>query len=146
VRGCLAAVGAWSARAAHLPQLSPTRGRGARPVAAANGAAAAIEYGDSYPVTVNDARGAQLALDVLQELYGRDNARLLSAPLMATEEFSYVLEEVPGALIVLGARPARAPAAGARGMHSAAAIFDDGVLAAQAEALAEIAWRRLHAG
>ena len=115
-------------------------------IAAAHGAEVSIAYGDSYPVTVNDAEEAALALDVLQELHGRDGAQLLSAPLMATEDFSYVLQEVPGALIVLGARPANVPAEGAPGMHSVGAVFDDGVLARQAEALAEVTWRRLNAG
>jgi len=113
-------------------------------IAAAHGAEVAIDYGESYPVTMNDAHEAAFALEVLQNLHGREGAQFLSAPLMATEDFSYVLEQVPGALMVLGARPADVPAAGAPGMHSAGAVFDDGVLGRQAEALAEIAWRRLH--
>lgn len=115
-------------------------------IGAAHGAEVTIDYSDAYPVTVNDEAEAARALEVLQDLHGRDGAQFLSAPLMATEDFSYVLEQIPGALIVLGARPQDVPVAGAPGMHSAGAVFDDGVLGRQAEALAEIAWRRLHAG
>lgn len=113
-------------------------------IGSAHGATVTTDYQDSYPVTINDAGEASFALDVLETLHGRDGAQRLSAPLMATEDFAYILEQVPGALIVLGARPTDVATEGAPGMHSAAAVFDDSVLDKQAEALAELAWKRLH--
>jgi amidohydrolase len=112
-------------------------------IAAAHGATAEVEYIDSYPVTVNDAAETAFVFDVLDELHGAERVVRLPAPSMASEDFAYVLEEVPGTLLFLGAQPADVPAAGAPGMHSEHAVFDDTVLGIQAEALAEIAWRRL---
>ncbi len=109
----------------------------------AHGAPTTTDYQDSYPVTINDPHEASFALDVLERLHGRDGVQVLSAPLMATEDFAYVLEQVPGALVVLGARPTDVLVESAPGMHSAGAIFDDSVLGKQAETLAELAWRRL---
>ena len=67
----------------------------------------------------------------------------LPQPSMASEDFAYVLEEVPGVLVFLGVRPEDTPETSAPGMHSEGAVFDDGRLDAHAVALAELAWRRL---
>jgi hippurate hydrolase len=61
---------------------------------------------------------------------------------MASEDFAYVLDEVPGTLIFLGVRPEDAGPT-PPGMHSDGAVFDDGMLDAHAALLAELAWRRL---
>ncbi|PSL39194.1 hippurate hydrolase [Labedella gwakjiensis] len=112
-------------------------------VAAAHGATVEIEYIDSYPVTINDPAETAFVFEVLDELYGADRVVRLPSASMASEDFAYVLEQVPGTLLFLGAQPAGAPAEGAPGMHSEHAVFDDSVLGVQAEALAELAWRRL---
>ncbi|MFY1632853.1 M20 metallopeptidase family protein [Solwaraspora sp. WMMB335] len=107
-------------------------------LAAAHGCTARTEFIDSYPVTHNDPAETAAVLDLLG-----DRVRQLPAPAMASEDFGYVLEEVPGALLFLGARPAGVPAADAPPMHSERAAFDDAVLSIQAQTLAELAWRRL---
>ena len=66
-------------------------------------------------------------------------------PLTGAEDFSYVLNEVPGAFVLLGACPPDTDPA-APSNHSAAARFDDGVLADGAALYAELALRRLAAG
>lgn len=114
-------------------------------IAAAHGATAEVEYIDSYPVTINDPAETAVVFEVLDELHGSDHVVRLPSPSMASEDFAYVLEEIPGTLLFLGAQPADAPTIGAPGMHSEHAVFDDAVLGIQAEALAELAWRRLHA-
>ncbi|RUR01998.1 amidohydrolase [Labedella endophytica] len=114
-------------------------------IATAHGATAEVEYIDSYPVTVNDPAETAFVFEVLDELHGAERVVRLPSPSMASEDFAYVLEAVPGTLLFLGAQPAEVPAAGAPGMHSENAVFDDSVLGIQAEALAELAWRRLHA-
>jgi hippurate hydrolase len=114
-------------------------------IAGAHGASVHVDYIDSYPVTVNDPEETAAVLRILEDLHGADRVVRLPSPSMASEDFAYVLEEVPGTLFFLGARPADAPAVGAPGMHSEHAVFDDSVLVVQAEALAEIAWSRLHA-
>jgi hippurate hydrolase len=66
----------------------------------------------------------------------------MTEPLMGSEDFSLVLEEVPGAFMFLGARPG--PMTGdVVTNHSARAAFDDGVLADQAAALAQLAFHKI---
>ena len=62
-------------------------------------------------------------------------------PLTGSEDFSYVLDQVPGAFIMLGACPPGADPATAPFNHSAEAVFDDAVLADGAALLAELALR-----
>ena len=59
-----------------------------------------------------------------------------------TEDFSYVLEEVPGCYLSIGACATDDPATAADN-HSARAVFDDVVLPDCAAFLAEVAARRL---
>ncbi|RWZ58281.1 amidohydrolase [Labedella populi] len=109
----------------------------------AHGCAVTTEYVDSYPVTVNDPAETSVVLGVLDGLDGADHVSRMPSPSMASEDFAYVLEEVPGTLVFLGARPTDVDPDHAPGMHSPTAVFDDGVLAMQAETLATLAWHRL---
>jgi len=109
-------------------------------IAEANGCALESEFIASYPVTRNDPAETAFVFDVLDDLVGADRVVRLEEPSMASEDFAYVLEEVPGTLVFLGA----APDDGSGPLHSERAVFDDGVLGLQASVLAELAWRRLH--
>ena len=82
----------------------------------------------------------------MTELFGSQRFLRTLDPITASEDFSYVLEEVPGAFIMLGACPPDADPATAPFNHSAEAVFDDAVLADGATLLAELALRRLAAG
>ncbi|MCE0535308.1 M20 family metallopeptidase [Kineosporia rhizophila] len=105
----------------------------------AHGCTVETEFIDSYPVTVNDPDETAHVLAVLDELYG-DQVVRLPFPGMASEDFAYVLEQVPGTLVFLGVGPAD----GASGpMHSDTATFDDSRLEEHAALLVELAWRRL---
>jgi hippurate hydrolase len=79
--------------------------RVAEGIAAAHGAEAEVELIRGYPVTVNDTAFADFALETARELLGPDRAHAMSAPIMASEDFSYVLERVPGAIANLSTRP-----------------------------------------
>jgi hippurate hydrolase len=70
--------------------------RVARGVADAHGVTARVDITGGYPVTVNDADFARFVLDVGQRLVGRERAPQQLTPQMAAEDFSYVLEQVPG--------------------------------------------------
>ncbi|KNY04167.1 amidohydrolase [Microbacterium sp. GCS4] len=111
-------------------------------IAEANGCRLETEFIASYPVTYNDPAETREVLAVLAELVGIDRVTRLAAPSMASEDFSYVLQEVPGALVFVGA----APSSGPMPLHSERAVFDDAVLPLQASVLAELAWRRLARG
>lgn len=109
-------------------------------IARAHGCSVEIDWVDSYPVTVNDPDETAAVVETLRAAHGRDRVRVLEAPSPASEDFAYVLERVPGALVFLGVAPAgeRAP------LHSDRAVFDDAQLALQAATLAGLAWERLH--
>lgn len=109
----------------------------------AHGCRVDAEFVDSYPVTVNDPAETAIVLGILDEIYGADQVVRLPHPSMASEDFAYVLEEVPGTLVFLGVRPATTAPGAAPGMHSEGAVFDDGRLDTHAVVLAELAWRRL---
>ncbi len=93
---------------------------------AAQGCAARIDYQRRYPATINSAAEAAVARDVAAEM-GLDTA--IAAPSMASEDFAFMLNEVPGAYIWLGAaREGENP-----GLHSAKFDFNDAVLPVGAE-------------
>ena len=58
-----------------------------------------------------------------------------------SEDFSEVLQRVPGAYILLGAVPEGVDPETAEGNHSPRAVFDDAVLPRAVEVLAELALR-----
>jgi len=112
-------------------------------VAAAHGLSATVDYERGYPVTVNDADEVGRARRVTRGLYG-DAAWLdADAPVPGAEDFSYVLEQVPGAFVFVGATPAGADPATAPYNHSPRARYDDDALATSAAVLAALALDRL---
>ena len=84
--------------------------RVAEGVAAAHGAEVEVEITRGYPVTVNDDRFARFVLDTARELLGPDGAQQANNPMMGAEDFSYVLQRVPGTMANLGTRPDSGPA------------------------------------
>ncbi|HMH48883.1 MAG TPA: M20 family metallopeptidase [Candidatus Acidoferrum sp.] len=84
--------------------------RVAQGVAAAHGAEVDVEITRGYPPTVNDERFARFVLDTAREMLGPDGAQQASNPMMGAEDFSYVLQRVPGAMANLGTRPDGGPA------------------------------------
>jgi amidohydrolase len=117
-----------------------------RDIASAHGLSAAAEFVDSYPVTVNDAAAVDFAAGAVAELFGGERFVRTPDPITGSEDFSYVLDEVPGAFIMLGACPPDADPATAPFNHSAEAVFDDAVLADGTTLLTELALRTLAAG
>jgi hippurate hydrolase len=74
-------------------------------VCAAHGAKATVAIVEGYPVTVNDAAQSEFARGVVADLLGDEAYLALPAPLMGAEDFSFVLEKIPGAMLFLGVRP-----------------------------------------
>jgi len=74
-------------------------------IAAAHGTTAEFKVRLGYPVTVNDAAVAQWSRDVATGLLGSGFAIEMPTPVMGAEDFSYVLEQVPGAMLFLGVCP-----------------------------------------
>jgi amidohydrolase len=114
-----------------------------RSVADAHACTVETESIDSYPVTHNDAAETEHVLQRLVDQHGPDRVLRLPAPSMASEDFAYVLDEIPGTLLFLGVRPTDVAAAGAPSMHSETAVFDDSLLDLHARTLADLARVRL---
>jgi hippurate hydrolase len=70
--------------------------------AAAFGAQATLDYEYGYPITVNHGEKADFAASVAQELMGADAVNAQTKPELGAEDFSYMLEERPGAYLYLG--------------------------------------------
>ena len=115
-------------------------------IASAHGLTADAEYASEYPVTVNDAAEAEFALKTAAETFGEDRSLRAPFPITGAEDFSFVLEEVPGAFVFLGACPPDRDPETAPTNHSAIARFDDSVLSEGTALYAELALRRLAQG
>ena len=114
-----------------------------RNIARGYGLEADARYERRYPVTVNDPAEAAFVTTTASDLFGPTRVIGRPHPLPGGEDFSYVLQKVPGAFVFLGACPPGTDADGAPSNHAARAVFDDGVLADGAAMLAELALRRL---
>ena len=79
--------------------------RVAKNVAAAHLCEAEVEVLRGYPVTVNDAGFVGFARGVVTDLIGAENYIAAPAPVMGAEDFSYVLQRVPGCMMFLGMMP-----------------------------------------
>lgn len=108
-------------------------------IAAAHGCTVETEVIVGYPVTVNTADEATGAIAALRGVFGWERVEELPSAIMASEDFSFVLAEVPGAFVFLGATPEGIDPATAEMNHSPRAVFDDVVLGDQAAALAALA-------
>jgi amidohydrolase len=80
-------------------------GRLVRAIGEAHGATAELRVEDGYPPTINDAGMASFADEVAREALGEDHVEPMNEPVMGAEDFSYVLQRVPGAMVRLGVAP-----------------------------------------
>jgi len=74
--------------------------------ATAHGCSCEVTIKPGYPVTINHDREADLTSVVARHTLGEDNYVELPTPVMGAEDFSYVLQHVPGAMAFLGVCPA----------------------------------------
>ena len=79
--------------------------RVAENIALAHEATAEVVATFGYPVTVNDAHVAAEVHRVTNELFGENYSTQMPNPVMGAEDWSYVLQKVPGAMAFLGATP-----------------------------------------
>jgi metal-dependent amidase/aminoacylase/carboxypeptidase family protein len=115
-------------------------------VASAHGLTADVEYAREYPVTVNDDAEAAFAGQTIETVFGAGRGETARFPITGAEDFSFVLQQVPGAFVFLGAVPAGRDPLTAPTNHSAVAVFDDAALPEGTALYAELALRRLAAG
>jgi hippurate hydrolase len=97
-------------------------------IAAAHGASAEVEISNGYPATINDDAVAALATSVGTELFGAERVVEMPWPSMGSEDFSYILQRVPGAMLFLGATPADLDPATVPQTHSNKVVLDESAM------------------
>jgi hippurate hydrolase len=95
-----------------------------RGTAALHGASAECEYRRGYPPTINHADEAAFAADVAAEICGEENVNRNVQPSLGGEDFSYMLQAVPGAMAWLG----NGPGEGGCLLHNTRYDFNDDAL------------------
>jgi hippurate hydrolase len=115
-------------------------------IAAAHGATAEVEIVAGYPVTFNDDAAVRFALETAGQVLDPHDTILLPQPVMGAEDWSYVLQEVPGCMAFLGTRiPGMAPAEVAPN-HSNRMVIHEPAMAAGIATHAAVALRWLAEG
>jgi hippurate hydrolase len=112
-------------------------------IAEGHGLSADVSFEEQYRVMTNDADEAAFLRTTVENLLGPDGFCTMPAPLTGSEDFSEVLDRIPGAYAMIGACPPGADPAGYAYNHSPEAWFDENTIIRGAEVLAELAVRRL---
>lgn len=110
-----------------------------RHTALAYGCTAEAGIVPGYPVTRNDDRATAGLVRVAEKVLGPGACVAMPDPLMGSEDFSYVLDRVPGSLAFLGARPPSVDPALAPPNHSNRVVFDEAAFPAGVAVLAGLA-------
>ena len=93
----------------------------AKGIAMAHGAAVNLFYDRNYPVTRNDPAATGFAAVIAGQVAGASNVATDAPPLLAGEDFSYMLEQRPGAFMFIGN-------GASAGLHSASYDFNDEII------------------
>lgn len=96
-----------------------------------------------YPVTVNDVDETAFSASVVREVLGEERYRPMEHPLAGSEDFSRVLDAVPGVFMNIGATMPGLDPSSAPLNHSPQADFDPTVLSEAAAVYSNLAVRRL---
>jgi amidohydrolase len=108
-------------------------------VAAGFGAAAEVDFRMVFGPTINDPKEAEFAARICAGLAGEANVERDPPLIMASEDFSYMLERVPGCYINIG----NGAGTGACEVHNPAYDFNDAVLPLGASFFARLVETRL---
>jgi len=108
-------------------------------VAAGFGAAAELDFRLIFPPLVNDAGETEFIADIAAELVGENNVNRNGNLVMASEDFSYMLDRRPGAYIQIG----NGDGGGGCEVHNPGYDFNDAALPLGASLFARLAERKL---
>jgi hippurate hydrolase len=111
----------------------------AKGTAEAFGATAEVDFRLIFAPTVNDAREADFAAGVCAEVVGAENVNRNPNLIVASEDFSFMLEQVPGCYFNIG----NGAGEGACEVHNPAYDFNDDALALGSSVFARIVETRL---
>jgi amidohydrolase len=115
-------------------------------MAAAHGATASVEFTQGFPVTVCNAAAVAFGERTVKALLGEEAWVTMASPVMGAEDFSYVLEKVPGAMFFLGASHEGSDWRSCCALHSNRMVLDEAVMARGAAVHAGLATRFLEGG
>lgn len=115
-------------------------------IARAHRSTAEITITPGFPPTINDSRAVNLGESVARSLGGDEPWATRPAPTMGAEDFSYVLEKVPGAMFFLGVSAEGVDWKGCCGLHSSRMIVDESVMPKGSAFLAGCALQFLEKG
>jgi len=90
---------------------------------------AEIEIIPGFPVTICDADAVAFASRTTRALFGEAGWRTMPHPMMGAEDFSYVLQKVPGAMVFLGATPEGGDWRTCCALHSNRMVLDESAMA-----------------
>lgn len=113
--------------------------RVAEGVAAGFGAKAKTDFRATFPPTVNNAKEADYAAGICAEIVGAEAVKRDPALIMASEDFSFMLNEVPGCYINIG----NGDGEGACEVHNPSYDFNDRALPYGASFFARLVEKRL---
>jgi amidohydrolase len=108
-------------------------------VAAAHGLTAEVRFEAIYPVTMNDPAVFEEVRALAAELLGESDVRTMPAPAMPAEDWSFVLQRIPGVMVYLGGRPRDRALEGYPQNHSNVVVFDEAAMAVGAALHAKVA-------
>ncbi|MDY7102184.1 MAG: M20 family metallopeptidase [Actinomycetota bacterium] len=111
----------------------------ANAIAAAHGCEADVDLDAGYPVTVNHGSAADAVRAIAAGVLDPAKVIELPTPMMGAEDFSYVLERVPGAMAFLGVCPPGLDPATAAPNHSNRMLLDEDAMVAGAALHAAVA-------
>lgn len=120
--------------------------RVAEGIAMAHGMRAEVTFTEGFPVTLCDDRAVAFGAETVKALYGAEAWNDMPAPVMGAEDFSYLLEKVPGAMFFLGAAHEGDDWRACCGLHSNHMVLDETVMARGAAVHAALAERFLEHG
>jgi amidohydrolase len=106
------------------------------------GASAELSFRATFPPLVNDPAEAAFVAETAAELVGSDNVNREGNLVMASEDFSYMLEQRPGAYIQIG----NGDGIGGCEVHNPGYDFNDAALPLGASLFARLAERKLARG
>ncbi|MFK5954699.1 MAG: M20 aminoacylase family protein [Desulfobacterium sp.] len=90
-------------------------------IATGFGGSVEFDWQAGYPVTMNNSKALKIARKAAENAFGPDSFELAKNPWMGSEDFSFMLEKVPGAFLFIGNGDS-APA------HNSAYDFNDKVI------------------
>jgi hippurate hydrolase len=112
-------------------------------IAEGYGLKAEVSVVEQYPVTVNNDAHAQYVGKIATELFGTDGYMDMPHPIAGAEDYSRVLEAVPGSYVFLGASVDK-DVTKSEVNHSPRAMVDDSVMYRGTALLSELAVRSLN--